>query len=79
MAATRAAHGRGMEDKDDTQDREDTQDRADTADREDTDDSEDNVAREDNVNQLVTEMEGSKQEVAAGYPYQDDIIVINIE
>ena len=63
----------------DTQDSDDTEDREDTEDRVDTQDREDTVAREGIVDQLATEMEGSEEEVAAGYPYQDDIIVINIE
>ena len=70
MAATRAAQGRDTKDREDTQDREDT---------EDTEDIEDTVAREAIEDQLATEMECSEEEVAAGYPYEDDITVIDIE
>jgi hypothetical protein len=79
VAAIRAAQGRGTEDREHAEDREDTQDRKDTMDREDAQDSEDTVAREGTVDQFETYMECSEEEVAAGYLYQDDIVVLNIE
>ena len=60
-------------------DRDDTQDSENTQDREDTEHGEDTEEREDALNQLATEMKGSKEEAASGNTNQDDIIVINIE
>ena len=73
MEANRAAQGR------DTEDREDSKDREDSEDRDNADDKENTEAREGIMDQLATEMEGSEEEVAAGYLPEDDMIVINIE
>jgi hypothetical protein len=67
VAATRAAQGRDTQDREYAEDSENTQDREDTA------------AREGIVDQLATKIDGSGEEEAAGYRYQDDIIVVNIE